>query len=378
MGSGNVIQGIADQDGPPDLELRDPYLNPLEETILDTGSLPCAKHGYDHLSRDPSCEFCKRAIGPLYRHLSKKYGTSLGDQTPTLSFDFSGPHPVAVMGARFMLLFVWRLDTVRLLWAFAVVGKTKECVRSCLNDVVAELNTYTGGSKPPVLQIHSDQAREFRSQPVMEWLPHHNIKQIFTSTGDPSANGMAERWIDLANGKTTVLLASRYLPTTLRCYVVPWVAYMYNQKTLGQTPKKAIPEFGQLLLLRTKRANKFQDRAELGIIMGLYPQIPHGVVAVTIQRNKTISEVYTAHVAPAHMEKSEKWFLKQDAKIQIRWLMQVPKVRSHGIYPWTPFELLKKDNIGTDIQSLCRLRGHGMAGHGALPISVVFFPTTAK
>ena len=213
-----------------------------------------------------------------------------------------------------MLLFVWRLDTVRLLWAFAVTGKTKECVRSCLNDVVAELSTYTGGSKPPVLRIHSDQAREFLSQPVMEWLMRHNIKQTFTSTGEPSANGVAERWIDLVKDKATVLPASRYLPTTLWCYAVPWVAYTYNQKTLGQTSKKSIPEFGQLLLLRTKRDNKFQDRAELGIMMGLYPQIPHGVIAVTIQRNKTISEVYTAHVAPALMEKAEKWFLKRDTK----------------------------------------------------------------
>ena len=178
------------------VDLRDPYL----EIVLDTGSIPCSIHGYDHLSR---CEFCKRALGPLYRHLSKKYGQSLGDQTPTLSFDFSGPHPVAVTGARFMLLFVWRLDSVRLLWAFAVTGKTKECVRSCLNDVVAELNTYTGGSKPPALKIHSDQAREFLSQPVMEWLMRHNIKQTFTSTGDPSANGVAKRWIDLVKVKAT-------------------------------------------------------------------------------------------------------------------------------------------------------------------------------
>ena len=132
------------------VEFRDPYLNPLEETVMDTGSIPCSIHGYDHLSRDPTCEFCKRALGPWYRHLSKKYGKALGDQTPTLSFDFSGQHPVAVTGARFMLLFVWRLDTVRLLCAFAVTGKMKECVRSCLNDVVAELNTYTGGSKPPI------------------------------------------------------------------------------------------------------------------------------------------------------------------------------------------------------------------------------------
>ena len=118
-------------------ELPDPYLNPLEEIVLEAGSIPCSVHGYDHLSRDSTCEFCKKALGPLYRHLSKKYGKTLGDQTPTLSFDFSGPHPVAVTGARFMLLFVWRLDTVRLLWAFAVPGKTKECVtlvferRSC-------------------------------------------------------------------------------------------------------------------------------------------------------------------------------------------------------------------------------------------------------
>ena len=69
-----------------------------------------------------------------------------------------------------------------------------------------------------------------------------------------------------------------------------------------------------MLLLRTKRDNKFQDRAELEILMGLYPQIPDGIVAVTIQRSKTISEVYTAHVAPAHMEKSERWFLKRDIK----------------------------------------------------------------
>ena len=296
------VQGESISDPPEEgsqvVALQDPYLNPFEEIVLDTGSVPCSIHGYDHLSRDSTCVFCKRALGPLHRHLSKKYGQSLGDQTPTLSFDFSGPHPVAVTGARFMLLFVWQLDAVRLLWAFAVTGKTKECVRSCLNDVVAELNTHTGGSKPPALRIHSDQAREFLFQPVMEWLMRHNIKQTFTSTGDPSAKGAAERWIDLVKVKATVLLASCYLPTTLWCYAVPLVTYAYNQKTLGQTPKKSIPEFCQLLLLRTKRENKFQHRAELGIMMGLYPQIPHGVVAVTIQCNKTISEVYIAHVAP--------------------------------------------------------------------------------
>ena len=46
-------------------DLHDPYLNPLEEIVLETGSIPCSIHGYDHLSRDPTCEFCKKALGPL-------------------------------------------------------------------------------------------------------------------------------------------------------------------------------------------------------------------------------------------------------------------------------------------------------------------------
>ena len=44
----------------------------------------------------------------------------LDDQTPTLSFDFSGPFPVSATRARFVLLFVWRLSNIRLLWAFAL------------------------------------------------------------------------------------------------------------------------------------------------------------------------------------------------------------------------------------------------------------------
>ena len=50
------------QEGSPDTELRDPYLNPLEAIVLDTGTIPCSKFGYEHLARDPSCEFGKQAL----------------------------------------------------------------------------------------------------------------------------------------------------------------------------------------------------------------------------------------------------------------------------------------------------------------------------
>ena len=163
----------------------------------------------DNLSRDPECEFCKKALGPMYRHLNHKYGMQIADHTPTLSFDFSGPLPIAVTGAKILMVFVWRLQEIRLLWAFALVHRTKENVLSCLQSVIADLNTLTGGSKPPVTRVHSDQAKEFLSRPVMEWLKEKGIRQTFTSTYDSQANGVAERWINLIKTKSTALLASR-------------------------------------------------------------------------------------------------------------------------------------------------------------------------
>ena len=279
--------------------------------LQESGSTPCDLHGMDHLSYDPTCEHCKRALGPMYRHLKNKYGPQIADHTPTLSFDFSGPLPAAVTGARYLMVFVWRLQEVRLIWAFALDRRTKENVLSCLQSVVADLNTLTGGSKPPLARVHSDQAKEFLSHMVMEWLKEQGIRQTFTSTYDSQANGVAERWINLIKTKATVLLASKYMHTSFWCYAVAWVAKCYNQKVLGQKPRKNLPEFGQLLLVRTKRNHKLEERGRLGIMAGSYPDIPNGVIVLSVQ-NHSIQEIYTAHVAPATFSDKDRWFVKRD------------------------------------------------------------------
>ena len=113
---GEVPPPLPPPEDPPDRAEED--IIPVEPDILDpemsdsfreqlqgAGSTPCAIHGMDHLSRDPSCEFCKRALGPMHRHLNHKYGPQIADHTPTLSFDFSGPLPHAVTGARHLMFF---------------------------------------------------------------------------------------------------------------------------------------------------------------------------------------------------------------------------------------------------------------------------------
>ena len=189
--------------------------------------------------------------------------------------------------------------------------RTKENVRSCLQDVVVELTQLTGGSKPPVMRVHSDQAGEFLSPVVMEWLKQHNIKQTFTSGYDPAANGVAERWIDLVKIKATVLLAANHLSTAYWNYAVAWVTYAYNNKVLAIPRKKSLPEFGQLILVKSKRDHKLQDKGQLAIMMGIYPKISNGIVALVVKEGK-LGELCTAHCSTTHVEEDLKWFLKRD------------------------------------------------------------------
>ena len=179
--------------------------------------------------------------------------------------------------------------------------------------VVADLRTLTGGSKPPVARVHSDQAGEFLSPKVMEWLKEQGIKQTMTSAYDSQANGVAERWLNLIKTKATVLLASKCLHTSFWCYAVAWVAKAYNDKVLGQKPRRTLPAFGQLLLVRTKRDNKLQERGELGIMAGVYPEIPNGVIVLTVENNR-IKEQYTAHVSPATFDNNVRWYVRRDPK----------------------------------------------------------------
>ena len=125
-----------------------PLLSRLIQGYLDhTGIEACPYHQMDHGVRDPVCDHCKRALGPLYHH--KIAGNR---HLPVFTFDFSGPHPHRVNVAQYLLVSVWSLGHMRLIWAFGV-----ESLQSCFED----LRTLTGGSRPPILRLHSDKASEF-------------------------------------------------------------------------------------------------------------------------------------------------------------------------------------------------------------------------
>ena len=61
----------------------------IQRALEGTGMLECPDHKLDHGVPDPKCDYCKRALGPLYRHSALRESR----EVPILTFDFSGPHP---------------------------------------------------------------------------------------------------------------------------------------------------------------------------------------------------------------------------------------------------------------------------------------------
>ena len=117
-----------------------PLLSRLIQGYLDhTGIDECPYHQMDHGVRDPNCDHCKRALGPLYHH--KIVGNR---HLPVFTFDFSGPHPRKVNMAQYLLVAVWSLGHMRLLWAFGVESRQTSVVLPCLQSCFEDLRALTG------------------------------------------------------------------------------------------------------------------------------------------------------------------------------------------------------------------------------------------
>ena len=108
----------------------------LEHTGIDA----CPLHQMDRGVRDPDCDYCKRALGPLYHHKIKG-----NRRLPVFTFDFSGPHPDRVNVAQYLLVRVWSLGHMRLVWAFGVESRQAPVVLPCLQSSFEDLRALTGG-----------------------------------------------------------------------------------------------------------------------------------------------------------------------------------------------------------------------------------------
>ena len=228
-----------------------PLLSRLIQGYLDhTGIEACPYHQMDHGVRGPQCDHCKRALGPLYHH--KIVGNR---HLPVFTFDFSGPHPHRVNMAQYLLVSVWSLGHMRLIWAFGVDSRQALVVLPCLQSCFEDLRALIGGSKPPILRLHSDKASEF----LTPYLSQQGVRQTVNSGYDPQGNRLAETWIGIMKVRATALLADVRLPPDYWSYACRWVAYVHTHRVTEIPINKALPHFGDVV----GHAPSFQETAIL-------------------------------------------------------------------------------------------------------------------
>ena len=228
-----------------------PLLSRLIQGYLDqTGIEACPYHQMDHGVRDPDCDHCKRALGPLYHHKIKGNG-----HLPVFTFDFQAhthigccPVPLGLRlesWAHEISLGVWR--------GKPSLSRQASVVLPCLQSSFEDLRALTGGSRPPILRMHSDKAREFLSPVIRAYLSQQGVRQTFNSGYDPQGNGLAERWIGIIKVRATALVADIRLPPEYWSYACRWVACVHTHRVTEIPINKTLP-FLEMLLFSTRHS----------------------------------------------------------------------------------------------------------------------------
>ena len=280
-----------------------PLLSRLIQGYLDqTGIEACPYHQMDHGVRDPHCDHCKRALGPLYHHQACWQQTPaclhirLFGSTPAQSE--YGPVPVSCS------LEPRPYETA--------LGESRQTsvVLPCLQFCFEDLRALTGGSRPPVLRLHSDKASEFLSPPIRAYLSQQGVRQTVNSGHDPQANGLAERWIGIVKVRATALLADVRLPPEYWSYACRWVAYVHTHRVTEIPINKALPHFGDVVVIHQafKKPPSFENRGSTGVCLGHDTRIAGGVLVVSVI-NGELKEVCSAKVRKLGERVGQAWRL---------------------------------------------------------------------
>ena len=101
------------------------------------------------------------------------------------------------------------------------------CSVAVLQSCFEDLRALTGGSRPPILRLHSDKASEFLTPTIRATCSQQGVRQTVNSGYDPQGNGLAERWIGVVKVRAT-RSSCRSTPSSRLLVLCRWVAYIHT------------------------------------------------------------------------------------------------------------------------------------------------------
>ncbi|CAE7884617.1 RE1 [Symbiodinium sp. KB8] len=172
-------------------------------------------------------------------------------------------------------------------------SRTTKDVLAAVQDLYLRLRAHGC----PILRIHSDRARELRSDPLRKWLASHGTYTTYTEGQSPQANGRAEAAVKYAKTQTKRLLTAGNFAPRLWPMALRYAMWAQMQKQLY--PEKKLIPFGTRVHVRKKVYGTggrydLESRWGTGYYLGPSADVNEGSVIMMDKGNF----ITTAHMRP--------------------------------------------------------------------------------
>ena len=346
---GDDLQGLGNADGPParsDQQILEDELAEYEPSFADPDDIfnECSGDvsidGLRPLGSDVSCPGPEQ--GRRKEIAKDKPGHTLddykarGNKKPhrrvqpsdvargVLSIDIAGPYKGAYDDSKYILAGVFRLEDgatlqfvqplQRRFWSDVLIG-----VRAILN----ELSAIAGGHAP--VRIHSDRAKEFLAQRVVEEIKGAGIHQTCTVGHDPAANGVAERNIGLLKQRVREFLIKGEAPSKYWPILFQEAARQQRDLTLGKSWQGQVPYPGDHVAVKINDPGPLDVRSEAGIFLGRADRFTNGAY-VEVRRNGR-STVVVSRLPAVIKEPERRWRTYESLSGDLLWVSNDGHVR---------------------------------------------------
>ena len=176
-------------------------------------------------------------------------------------------------------------------------SRTTKDVLAAVQDLYLRLRAHGC----PILRVHSDRARELRSDPLRRWLASHGTYTTYTEGQSPQANGRAEAAVKYAKIQTKRLLTAGNFAPRLWPMALRYAMWAQMQRQLY--PEKKLIPFGTRVHVRKKVYGTggrydLESRWGTGYYLGPSADVNEGSVIMMDKGNF----ITTAHMRPGLLD----------------------------------------------------------------------------
>ncbi|CAE7336713.1 unnamed protein product, partial [Symbiodinium sp. CCMP2592] len=242
-----------------------------------------------------------------------------------LSIDLAGPYAAAYDGTKYALIAVFRIDeSMQLHFVRPMKRRLWSELFSALQSVLAQVSALCG-DRPQVVRIHSDKAREFLAQRVVEGINALGVFQTTTTGYDPQANGLAERTVGLLKERARGFLIRGGINKKFWPLMMAEAARRQRDVTLNRPHQGRLPEPGDYVAVTVQGAGPFDPRVEPGRFIAQSDVAVQGALVLVTRAGQ--EHLITARLPAVIDKKPEQWRTHVTPLGDLVWISSSGQVR---------------------------------------------------